>query len=437
MRRKRILSVICAAAMTISLTACGSSDTASDSSISTSTKKSTYSKTITLLNGKPEIKDQLQTLADTYTKKKHIEIKIQTVGGTNMATASDALEKAEKDNNMPDIFVCETNNFSRWDGKLADLSAQDWVQNTNYAYKDENGEVVGFPVNIEAWGISYNADIIEKAGIDPSTLTSPDAYKTAFETIDSKKDELGISEVVDYGAYNKELGWSTGTHLFGAYLDGGLSQDDTTYIDMLNNGGQIDTDRMKAFADFIGLIQQYDNDDIATNGTYDDQTLAFAEQKAAFVTQGSWFGAKLTQNEDYKANPFGCGIAPFAFEDGMDTICGGATSYWAVYKDGKNVDDAKDFLQWCSEDEAQKILVEDCGFVSPFKNISYTSTDPFAEAVKSYADAGKLSGLHTFLKKEKLENETGDVFEQYAAGELDADGFVSTIQQVISDYYAQ
>lgn len=442
MKGKKILSVVCAAAMTVGLCACGSSSSSTSSDAdSTSDSKTESSESasgsIQLLNGKPEIDDQLQSLAKTYEKETGVKVEVQTVGGSNQATASDTLKKDYQAGTMPDIFVCETNQFANWDGMLADLSDQDWVKNTDYAYTDDKNGTIGFPCYIEGWGISYNADVLEKAGIDPSTLTSPDAYKTAFETLDSKKDELGISEVVDYGANNSNLGWSTGTHLFGAYLDGGLAQDDTKYIDMLNDGGQIDEARMKDFADFIALIQQYCNKDIATNGTYDDETAEFAQGKAAFVTQGSWFGANLSSNDDYKANPFKCGIAPFAFEDGMDTICGGATGYWAVYKDSKNVDAAKAFLQWCSEDEAQKIFVEECGFNSPFKNITYTSSDPFAEAMKSYKDAGKFSGLHTFIKKDGLQNETGQVFEDFAKGSIaTSDDFVSTIKGVIENYYA-
>lgn len=48
------------------------------------------------------------------------------------------------------------------------------------------------PYTTEAIGLAYNKDILDKAGIDPSTLTGPDAIKEAFETIDSKKDELGL-----------------------------------------------------------------------------------------------------------------------------------------------------------------------------------------------------------------------------------------------------
>jgi raffinose/stachyose/melibiose transport system substrate-binding protein len=51
--------------------------------------------------------------------------------------------------------------------------------------------------------------------------------------------------------------------------------------------------------------------------------------------------------------------------------------------------------------------------------------------------AGKTSGWHTFLKKSGLENRTCQVFADYAKGSIDESGFVTTIGQVITDYYAE
>lgn len=437
-----------AGTMVVTMSACGSSATsttnsaAAGSSAAASTAASTAATTakadagkgIELLNGKPEIDTQLQSLAKTYTEQTGVPVTITTVGGSNQATASDTLKKDYQAGTMPDIFVSEANQFANWKGKLADLTGEKWTDNTDLEYT-EDSKVYGFPYMVEGWGFAYNADILTKAGIDPATLTSPAAYKTAFETLESKKSDLGLTAVVDYGANNKNLGWSTGTHIFGQYLDAGIKAgEDSKYFDMLQDGGQIDETRMTDFANFIDLIQQHCDKDIATNGTYDQETALFAQGKAAFVTQGSWFGANLTASTDY--SKFKCGIAPFAFEDGIDTICGGATSYWAVYGDG-NVDAAKAFLQWCSEDAAQKIFVNDCGFVSPYKTVTDVPTDPFAASIKSYMDNGKFSNMNTFMKKDGLQNETGQVFEDFAKGNLDAAGFTKTIAQVTKSYYAE
>ena len=66
------------------------------------------------------------------------------------------------------------------------------------------------------------ADILKKAGVDPASITSPEAMKKAFETLDAKKDELGLTAVVGYCAEAANLYWSTGNHIFGTYLDSGL-----------------------------------------------------------------------------------------------------------------------------------------------------------------------------------------------------------------------
>ncbi len=117
---------------------------------------------------------------------------------------------------------------------------------------------MGFPYTTEAIGFAYNADILEKCGVDPTSITTPAALKSAIEAVDAKKDQLGLKAVVGYCAEPENLGWSSGNHLFGAYIDSG---------------------------------------------------------KYAFVTQGSWIGATLSSSEDYaKAGSFSLGMVPYAFE---------------------------------------------------------------------------------------------------------------------------
>ncbi|WP_026504137.1 ABC transporter substrate-binding protein [Butyrivibrio sp. NC3005] len=425
--KRKVLAVLLVGAMTAALTACSSSDGNSNSG-----NNSDSSAAIRLVNGKPEIDKQLQSLAAKYKEETGHEVQIESIGGDT--SASDALKTYFQSDNMPDIFVSETNQFANWEGNLADLSGEKWTENTQYEYVDSKMGTIGFPYQVEATGLAYNADVLEKAGVDPKTLTSPAKIQEAFEKIDSKKSELGLTAVVGYCAEPANLGWSTGTHIFGQYLDAGLKADDTKYIDLLNDGGKIDDARMQKFADFIGLLNKYSDKALLVDGTYDNQVGNFAKGEYAFVTQGSWIGASLTTNENYKG--FKVGFAPYAFDDGIDTIIAGPSSYWAVYSKG-NVDAAKAFLQWCSEDSAQNILVNDAGLISPFDNCKYTPSDPFAANVIEYMQAGKTSGWHTFLKKTGLENETCQVFADYAKGSIDSKGFVDKISKVISGYYAE
>ena len=390
---------------------------------------------IRLVNGKIEVDAQLKKLAEMYEKETGTKVEIESMGGG--IDIQGTLKGYYQSDNMPDIFVNGgATDFANWTDLLVDMSDQEWASDTDSAYVDESQGTIGFPYTTEAIGLAYNKDILDKAGIDPSTLTGPDAIKEAFETIDSKKDELGLTAVVGYAAEPVNLYWSTGNHLFGNYLDSGLDRDDTTYIDMLNDGGKVDEDRLTDFANFVGLLNQYSDPALLVSGTYDQQILNFSSGKYAFVTQGSWIGATMTGDDAdaYKeAGNFEVGMIPYAFEDGIDTILTNSPSWWSVYKDG-NVEAV---LQWLTTDEAQEVLVKEAGFVSPFKSCTIVGDDPFAQTITDYVSAGKTSAWHWLEQKEGLaQNYTGQVFADYASGSLDEAGFVKTLEQVIQGAYA-
>ena len=440
--KKNLMSVLLAGAMVASLAACGetaadtttsdntqtTNDTTTTTSDTTSSDATGSGSSVRLLNGKPEINDQLQSLAAKYQEETGNTLVVETIGGDT--NASDELKKMYQADNMPDIFVIEANQAANWDGMLADLSGEEWTNKTGFELIDSSMGTIGFPYTVEATALGYNADLLAKANIDPASLTSPDAWKAACETLDSKKDELGITAVFGWCAEPTNLGWSSGTHVFGQYLDAGLKADDTKYIDLLNDGGKIDEARMKHFAEFIGMMNQYSDPALLIDGTYDNQVAGFKEGKYVFITQGNWC---VTSPADVN---FECGFAPYAFEDGINTIIAGPPSYWVAYAKG-NVDGAKAFFNWCAGDSAQNILVNDAGLVSPFDDCTYEAVNPFYKSMNSYITAGNYSGWHTMLKKDGLQNETCNVFADYAKGKLDADGFVSTMAQVISSYYAQ
>ncbi len=447
---KKRIALLLAMAMAVSVTACGgggsdaeTSTDGSDAADASSTEgggTASAEGEIRLVNGKIEIDEQLKKLASMYEEETGVKVNIESMGGG--IDIQGTLKGYYQAGNMPEIFVNGgATDFANWEGMLVDMKDQAWVSDTDAAYVDDNGAVIGFPYTTEAIGLAYNASILEQAGVDPATLTSPKAIEDAFALIDSKKEELGITAVVGYCAEATNLYWSTGNHLFGNYLDGGLARDDSTYIDMLNDGGKTDEARLADFAKFVGILNQYSDPALLVSGTYDQQILNFASGKYAFVTQGSWIGATMTSTdkEAYDAaGNFGVGMVPYAFQDGMDTILTNSPSWWAVFADSANADAAVAFLQWCSEDTAQQVLVEEAGFVSPFKSCTYVANDPFAQTITDYMAAGKTSAWHWLSQKEGLaQNAIGQVFADFAAGNMDADGFAKTIAQVIQGYYAQ
>lgn len=395
---------------------------------------------ITLLNVKSEVNTQIEELAAAYTSETGVQVTVMAVDAGVDASAT--LKGYYLADQMPDIIACEASGFANWEGLLVDMSDQEWAARTSASYVDDTYGTIGFPYTTEAIGLAYNADILEKCGIDPSSITGPDALEEAFETIDSKKDSLGITAVIGYCAEPAQLGWSSGNHIFGTYIDSGLARDDTTYLDEIEQTNQVNETRFSDFAAMIGLFNEYSDPDLLTEGTYEQQVSNFASGKYAFVTQGSWIGASLIGDyaaEYEAAGSFSVGMVPYAFQDGIDTILTSAPSWWAISKEG-NVDEALAFLQWCSEDGGQKILVESAGFVSPFTDCSYVASDPFAQTISEYISADKTSNWHWMELPEGVGNSEDGLcycFYHYATGETDADGFRKQVNSVLADYYAR
>ena len=448
--KKKLMALALVSAMVLGLTACGggsSSAPASDAGTGEAAAEAAAPAAtassegdIRLVNGKIEVDAALKAAAEAYKAETGVTVAIESMGGG--VNIQDTLKGYYQADNMPDIFVCGSDaDFGNWTGLLADLSNEPWAADTDAGYKDADGKIIGFPYTTEAIGLAYNADILEKAGIDPASITGPESMKAAFETLDAKKDELGLTAVIGWCCEAKDLYWSTGSHSFANYLDAGLSRDDTTYSDMLADGGKIDAERFQHYAEMVALFNQYSDPALLTSGTYDQQILGFASGKYAFVTQGSWIGATMTSDDaaQYEeAGNFKVGMIPYAFEEGIDTILTNSPSWWAVFEND-NTQKAKDFLTWLAGDEGQKFLVEDAGFISPFKSCKYVASDPFAQTISDYTAAGKTSSWHWLKNKASLDqNVLGQLYLDYALGNIpDAATFTQVVSDQIANYYAQ
>ena len=450
--KKKALATILAAVTAMSTILVGCGETAPAETTSTTETASTTDSapadtaapagdgaTIRLVNNKAEIDDGLHKLVAKYQEETGVTVEIDTIGGGQDTQA--VLKNYYQADNMPDIFIFEGDTqYETWKDVLVDLTGEAWTEDTEAEYVN-GGKVYGFPTTTEAIGLAYNKSILDKAGIDPKSITGPESMRAAFEKLDSMKDELGLTAVIGYYTEASNLWWTAGQHLFGTYLDSGLSRDDTTYVDMINDGGKLDPDRIKAFAEMVALFNQY-TDPNGVSGTYDDQIAGFASGKYAFVSQGSWIGAVLTSTDAQMyadAGNFEIGMIPYAFIEGQDTIQTNSPNWWGLYNGG-NVDAAKAFIQWCSEnDGGQEILAKDCGCVSPFKSSTFMPDDPFADTIAAYTAAGKTSAWHWQGWKDGLaQNVSCVIFQDFAKGSIKTtDDFVATLQKAVETYYAQ
>ncbi len=381
-------------------------------------------KTLVIFQNKVEIDDVLRDYAEAWGLENDVIVDVKTCGGDTCAYGTQILAEFQADE-QPDIFVIEgMGGFLDYEDKILDLTGETWTSNTDLEFIVE-GVTYGFPVAVEGWGMAYNVDILDDAGVDPDDLTSQAAYLAAFEDIQDYYDtDTAMAEyaVVSMAAASG-MTWVTGLHSFNGYLSAGLGYSDSTVIDKLNNG-QVDTDRLATYVDWVELLFTWGDDDILLTGTYDDQVGKFADGEAAFLHQGNW------TDSSYADSDFEMGYAPHAVMlTGNDSIFIGAPSFYVINKDSDSIDDAKLFLDdLAATSEGHDYMVNKAHMVPAFNSVTLTPSTPLSAAVMEWNQSGKAYAWWQNDMPSGFGMDTlGPIYELYAKGvKGDAAGLTKT-----------
>ena len=410
---KKIIVFISMLLVLVSLTACA--------------PKEAEQVVITFKQNKPEIDDALQAYATAYEAATGVKVNAVSCGGGS-CTLGDMLKADYAAGEMPDIFPIDgPDSYKQWEAIIADLSGEDWVDETSVEYVVD-GKVVGFPVAVEGWGMAYNADLLAKAGIDPKTLTNYGAYMDAFAKLDGMKAELGIDSVVSMTA-GPGMYWVTAHHNFNSLLSNGLEYND---LSVANNilAGNIDDTRLNEYADWVDLLFKYADKTVLTTGNYDSQVGAFLNQKAVFLHQGNWVDGNLTDAT------FKMAFAPHGSSTSdTDGIFVSAPAWYVVNKESKNYQAALDFLNaLVYSDLGQKYMVEDAGMIPAFGNITLQPKGQLSQSVQAWTAEGKVYSWNQYLfANEFRDNVLGPIYDQLAQGAVTADEFKALFKTALME----
>lgn len=333
---------------------------------------------------------------------------------------------------MPDIFVIEgRGGYDIWKDYISDLSGEPWVKDTDLAFMVD-GKAVGFPVAIEGYGMAYNADILQKAGIDPATLTTRGAYEKALRLLDSKKAELGIDAPVAMAAsVAGGMWWVAGQHNLAAYWGGGLAFDDTSIIEKALQG-QLDEARFLEYAKYVQLLFRYADKRILLNGSYDDQVGSFAQGKTAFLHQGNWVDPNLKQ----LGVTFKIGYAPHAFltteQKGLYLF---APSWYCVNSKSPNAAAAKAFLaSMASTPEGHDYMVNQAGMIPAFKSVTLKPSGQLSQALMAAnAKGGNYGVFFGMLPDGAGQNVFGPIYDLFAQNPDNLDKFIADMKRAVAN----
>ena len=382
---------------------------------------------ITLLQNKPEIDAQMKEFAAAYEAETGVEVIVKSCGG-DACQIGTQLKADIAAGDTPDIFVIDgVAAYEEYESIIAPLDGEEWVDLTDVEFTQDGG-VYGFPLFIEGYGLSYNKELLEKAGIDPATLTSYKAYQDAFAKIDGMKEELGIDAVVSMAA-GAGMEWVTRDHNFNALLSNGLGREDVSIVDNMLAGG-VDADRLTDYANWVNLLFDYADQAVLTTGTYDDQVGAFANQKTVFLHQGNWVEPNLAS----LGAEFDRGIVPQGSTDGeTDGIFVAAPSWYAVNKDSEVLDEAKAFLNYVATSEAgHEFIVDGLGAAPAFNNVEKAPANaPLTSSVIEWNSTGKTYAFNQYQIPESVRAELGPIYGLLAQDQISVEEFVTMFTEQI------
>lgn len=420
MKKKRILALMLAAAMTAGLvTGCGSDSSDSKGRSGGSGGKVYY------LNFKPEQADQWVELANQYTDETGVQVDVQTAAsGTYESQLKSEMAKDE----APTLFqVNGPVGLATWKDYCYDLSGSDVykdVQSDDYVLKDGD-QVLGIAYVIETYGIIYNKALLnDYFEADYSSIKSIDdlnnfeALKTVAEEIQAHKDDLGVAGAFTSAGMDSSSDWRFKTHLanlpiYYEYKDKGITSTDAiegTYLDNYKEIWDLYINNSTCEPSMI------------SSKTGEDATAEFALGEAVFYQNGTW---AYNEVKDMEVADEDMGMLPiYIGVDGEEEqgLCTGSENYWCVNKNAseEDIQATLDFMKWVVEsDEGRDMLANQMGFVTPFTTFEdYLPSNPLVQANDEYTQAGKIpvSWNFTTMPSENWKNNVGSALLEYAQG---------------------
>jgi raffinose/stachyose/melibiose transport system substrate-binding protein len=378
--------------------------------------------TLNILQFKTEIVDEVQQMAEDYTKE-HPNVKINAQVVDDYST----LRKARFASGQgPDIFfVRGYTDVEDWEEHLVDLSGEPWTEQVSEAAKPGmtlNGKQYGFPVGLEGYGFIYNKDLFEKAGITevPKTLSE-------LEKVNEKLKAAGIQSFAE--GYKED--WILGLHLFN--LPFSAVEDPAQFAGQLKAGETTlkDNKYMDGFFDVLDMTVDYGEGTNSIGIDYTRQLSSFTSGKTAMIQQGVWTNSSIQEaNADMNYGMFAIPLS----EDAKDTrLPVDVPAYYAVNKDSKNVEEAKKFLTWL-HDNGEKYLVDSFNFIPAFDDIEAPDElGPLAADLLKYTKGNQtMPWAHNYWTS-GLDTEFASALQAYVAGQTTKEETIEALQKIVDE----
>lgn len=413
---KKPAALLLASALVLGLTACGSSS----SSQSASSQSGDEVKTIYIYQTKIEIQEALEAVTAKYTET-HPNVQFQ------IESASDGYNTGLKakfaGGEAPDIFsITGYSDALVWQSRLADLSDEAWVSDMVPAAQENvliDGQVLAFPLSVEAAGYVYNTALFQAAGID-KVPTTREELADAVQKLSDSGVAVPITECyMDWyqlGNFMVNLGFAG-------------QEDSKAFIEGLNDGTEtfVGNPVFEELADYI--IFEYNLSTNPSTTDFNTQTSMVSSQDLAITIGGNW--SQPTYDAVDPSLPVSLMGIPYSSNEKENDQLYLVGTYWGVNKDSEALPEIKDFLTWLTTtDEGKECLTLDLQFIPAYNSIPADpqSIGALGQAVSDYIAAGKTDNIYYTFYPDGFTQAAGEAVQKLGAGKSTVDEFLQELQ---------
>lgn len=359
MKLKKVLAFAMAAMMTLSVAACGSKSSDDGKKSSGNDKDVKLTVAIWDSNQEPGLKE----IMNDFTEDTGIKVDIQITPWRDYWTM---LEAATQGGDMPDVFWMHSDQiatYAAYDDILLNLSDKikesDKIDLANYPenlvniYKNDDGDQLAIPKDIDTCAVWYNKTMFDEAGIEYPTAdwTWEDFREIAKKLTDPEKNQYGTS--IKPGSYQES--WYSTIYAYGGEV---ISEDK-------KKSGFDKPETIEAMQLIENVIKDGSMPDYSVVAENNTEELMMAGT-VAMTFQGSWMIPDLANNDFVKEN---CDIAPLPKgANGTKSISNGLG--WAASAQGDHTEEAWKLIEYLGSKEAQQKQAELGVTMAAYKGVS-------------------------------------------------------------------
>ncbi|MBS7578051.1 MULTISPECIES: extracellular solute-binding protein [unclassified Enterococcus] len=355
---KRMVLAATAVASISLLAACGSSGGSS-------------SKTeIEFFSQKPEMLSTIKAIAKEFEKEnKDITVKVVSV-----PDPGNVLKTRISSKDAPDIMNVFPQNadFQEWAnaGEFVDMTGKSYMSNIKEGVAEQyaiNDKVYSAPLNSNAWGFFYNADALEKLGLEAPTTWAE--FEQLVKAIKAKGETPFALSLAQGDAWSLngfgQLAW--------AEAAGGFDGAQAILRDSAKGSISATSTEFKAVTSQLDILRNNGQNN-ANGATYNDAITAFATGKALILPQGIWaLPAIQQQNPDFEIRSF---AYPGQTADDAMSV-GAADMALSISSKSKNIEASEKFIEYFSSAKVFQKYYDVDG--SPTSVVGVDTEDKFPE----------------------------------------------------------